>query len=315
VNAHGHSHAASAGSTARLKIALAATAGVAVLELFGGIRSGSLALLSDAAHVAMDVVALAIALAAAVQAKRPATSRRTYGFARYGILAALANGALLTAVTILIAIEAVRRLLHPELPAGALMAAIAGIGLVVNVAVGVMLARARHDDLNVRAAALHVAGDALGALAVIAGGGLIALTGAAWIDPVLSLLVAAIIVAGVVSIVRRATDVLLESAPDHAGVPAVRQRIGRVEGVVGVHDLHVWTIGSGTHALSAHVVLDDRKLSEASTILRTIDTALRDDFEITHVTVQFECESCDPDTTIVCTQTGPSPSRELSSPR
>jgi cobalt-zinc-cadmium efflux system protein len=310
VNGHGHSHAASAGSTGRLKIALAATAAVAVLELFGGIRAGSLALLSDAAHVVMDVVALAIALAAAVQAKRPATHRRTYGFARYGILAALANGALLTAVTILIAVEAVRRLLlHPELPAGGLMAAVAAIGLAVNVAVGLLLARARHDDLNVRAATLHVAGDALGALAVIAGGVLIALTGAAWIDPVLSLLVAAIIVAGVVSIVRRATDVLLESAPDHAGVPAVRERIGRVEGVVGVHDLHVWTIGSGTHALSAHVVLDDRKLSEASAILRTIDTALRDDFEITHVTVQFECESCDPDTTIICTQSRPAPAR------
>jgi cobalt-zinc-cadmium efflux system protein len=309
VNGHGHSHAASAGSTGRLKIALAATAAVAVLELFGGIRAGSLALLSDAAHVVMDVVALAIALAAAVQAKRPATHRRTYGFARYGILAALANGALLTAVTILIAVEAVRRLQHPELPAGGLMAAVAGIGFAVNVAVGLLLARARHDDLNVRAATLHVAGDALGALAVIAGGVLIALTGAAWIDPALSLLVAAIIVAGVVSIVRRATDVLLESAPDHAGVPAVRQRIGRVEGVVDVHDLHVWTIGSGTHALSAHVVLDDRKLSEASAILRTIDAALRDDFEITHVTVQFECESCDPDTTIVCTQTRPSSAR------
>ena len=305
MNGHGHAHdhAHAHGSTAPLKIALAATAFVAVLELAGGVRSGSLALLSDAAHVAMDVVALAIALAAAVQAKRPATHRQTYGFARYGILAALANGALLTAVTILIAVEAVRRLAHPELPAGGLMAAVAAIGFTVNLAVGLTLARGRHDDLNMRGAFLHVAGDALGALAVIVGGAAIALTGAAWIDPVLSLLVAAIIVAGVINIVRRATDVLLESAPDHAEVPAVRDRIVRVAGVVGVHDLHVWTIGSGSHALSAHVVLDDRKLSEASAILRTIDTALRDDFEITHVTVQFECESCDPDTTIVCTQT------------
>jgi cobalt-zinc-cadmium efflux system protein len=104
--------------------------------------------------------------------------------------------------------------------------------------------------------------------------------------------------------VREATDVLLESAPDHAGVPAVRARIVLVDGVVDVHDLHVWTIGSGTHALSAHVVLDDRKLSEASAILRGIDGALRDDFDITHVTVQFECESCEADTTIVCTQSG-----------
>jgi cobalt-zinc-cadmium efflux system protein len=294
-------HAAS--STGRLKIALAATAGVAVLELAGGVRAGSLALMSDAAHVTMDVVALAIALAAAVQAKRPATHRQTYGFARYEILAALANGTLLTALTVLIAVEAVRRMLHPELPAGGLMAGVAAIGLVVNLGVGTMLARGRHHDLNVRAAILHVAGDALAGVAVIVGGGLILLTGAAWIDPVLSLLVAAIIVAGVAGIVREATGVLLESAPGHAEVPAVRDRIVRVEGVVNVHDLHVWTIGSGSHALSAHVVLDDRKLSEASAILRSIDAAMRADFEIAHVTVQFECESCDPDTTIVCTQT------------
>jgi cobalt-zinc-cadmium efflux system protein len=293
-------HAAS--STGRLKVALAATAGVAVLELAGGVRAGSLALMSDAAHVTMDVVALAIALAAAVQAKRPATHRQTYGFARYEILAALANGTLLTALTVLIAVEAFRRLLHPELPAGALMAGIAAIGLAVNVTVGVVLARDHHRNLNVRAAALHVAGDALAALAVVIGGGLILLTGAAWIDPALSLLVCVIIVAGVAGIVREATGVLLESAPGHAEVPAVRNRIGSVEGVVGVHDLHVWTIGSGSHALSAHVVLDDRKLSEASAILRSIDAAMRADFEIAHVTVQFECESCDADTTIVCTQ-------------
>jgi cobalt-zinc-cadmium efflux system protein len=294
------SHAA--GSTARLKVALVATAGVAVLELAGGVRAGSLALMSDAAHVTMDVVALAIALAAAVQSKRPATHRQTYGFARYEILGALANAGLLTAVTILIAVEAVRRLLHPEVPAGGLMVVIAAIGLAVNLAVGAMLARGHHHSLNMRAAVLHVAGDALGAIVVIVGGALILLTGAGWIDPVLSLLVAGIIVFGLVGIVREAIGVLLEGAPGHAEVPAVRDRIVRVAGVVDVHDLHVWTIGSGSHALSAHVVLDDRKLSEASAILRSIDSAMRDDFEIAHVTVQFECESCDPDTTIVCTQ-------------
>ena len=290
-------------SPARLRIALAATAAVAVLEVVGGIRSGSLALLSDAAHVVMDVVALAIALAAAVYAKRPATQRQTYGFARYEILAALANGALLTAGTILIAVEAVKRFFHPELPEGGLMAIIAAIGLVVNVGVGLTLARGDRGNINVRAALWHVAGDALGAVGVIVGGALILATKAAWIDPLLSLLVAGIIVWGVVGIVREATDVLLESVPGHLEVPAVRSRITVVDGVVDLHDLHVWTIGSGAHALSAHVVLDDRKLSEASAIMRTIDAAMHDDFAISHVTVQFECESCDPDTTIVCTQT------------
>ncbi len=314
--------AAAGASTGRLRIALIATVGVAALEAGGGIRAGSLALLSDAAHVTMDVVALAIALAASVQAKRPATERQTYGFARYEILAALANGALLSAVTILIAVEAFRRFAHPEMPAGGLMAAVAGIGLVVNLAVGTLLLRGEHGhghghghgrerahehhgepgDLNLRAATLHVAGDALAALAVIAGGIVIARTGAAWIDPLLSLVVSAIIVAGVVAIVGQATAVLLESAPGHAEVPAVRDRIRVVDGVVDVHDLHVWTIGSGSHALSAHVVLDDRKLSEASAILRSIDAAMRAEFAIGHITVQFECESCEPDATIVCSQ-------------
>jgi cobalt-zinc-cadmium efflux system protein len=296
-------------STLRLRIALAATACVAVLEVAGGIVSGSLALLSDAAHVVMDVVALAIALAASVQARRPATLRQTYGFARYEILAALANGALLTAVTILVVIEAIRRFAHPELPAGALMAGVAAIGLVVNVVVGTVLLGGggaldakhhHHHDLNLRAALLHVAGDALGALGVIVGGVAIALTGAAWIDPLLSLLVCAIIVAGVVRIVREATDVLLESAPVHAEVPDVIARMRTVDGVVDVHHVHVWTLGSGSYALSAHVVLDDRKLSEAAEILRAVEQTMHDDFAIGHVTVQLESETCDADTAFVC---------------
>jgi cobalt-zinc-cadmium efflux system protein len=295
------SHAAGA-RAGLLRIALVATAAVAVLEVAGGILSGSLALVSDAAHVAMDVVALAIALAAAVQAKRPANSRQTYGFARYEILAALANAALLTAVTILIVIEAIHRFFQPSVPASGIMIGVASIGLIVNVGVGLMLARQHHDNLNLRAAVLHTAGDALAAVGVIVGGILIAFTGAAWIDPLLSLLVSGIIVFGVVGIVREATEVLLESAPGHVDVPSVRRRIREVDGVVDVHDLHVWTIGSGSHALSAHVLLDDRKLSEASGILRSIDGAMREDFDITHVTVQFECENCEPDTTIVCSQ-------------
>ena len=299
---HDHGHGASVETTGRLKVALGATAAVAVLELGGGIASGSLALLSDAAHVAMDVGALGIALAAAVYARRPANARQTYGFARLEILAALANGALLTAVTVLIAVEAVRRFAHPELPQGPLMAAIAGIGLLVNLAIGIMMLRSASENLNARAALLHVAGDALGALAVLCGGVAIALTRAAWIDPALSLFVAAIIVAGVVAIAREATDVLMESVPAHLGVGAVKGRIAAIDGVVAVHDLHVWTIGSGNHALSAHVVLDDRRLSEASAVLRGIECVMHDEYGIGHVTVQLECESCDPDTTIVCTQ-------------
>jgi cobalt-zinc-cadmium efflux system protein len=295
-----HDHAAV--GPGKLKIALAGTAFVAVLEVAGGLRAGSLALLSDAAHVTMDVAALAIALGASLQAMRPANVRQTFGFARLEILAALANGGLLFGVTIAIVIEALRRFAAPVEPAGGLMLGIATIGLVVNLAIGTMLVRGMHGNLNVRAAVLHVAGDALGALAVIAGGALILATHAAWIDPALSLLVAAIIIAGVAGIMRQAAHVLLESAPDHAKIPVVAARIRSFAGVVDVHDLHIWTIGSGSHALAAHVVLNDRRISEATAILQRIDAAMRAEYDISHVTVQFECKSCDPSNNIICTQ-------------
>lgn len=301
-HAHDHGHARGHVGPGTLRLALAFTAAVAVLEFAGGLKAGSLALLSDAAHVTMDVVALGIALAASVHTLRPANTRQTFGFARLEILAALANGGLLLGVTVVIVIEAVKRFIHPVEPEGALMSIVATIGLAVNVAIGLLLARGAHTDMNVRAALLHVAGDALGAIAVIAGGAIIMTTHAAWIDPALSIFVAGIIVAGVVAIFKQTSHVLLESAPEHAAIPTVRDRIRSFAGVVDVHDLHVWTIGSGSHALAAHVVLDDRRISEATAVLRLIDEAMRAEFDVTHVTVQFECESCEPDERIVCTQ-------------
>ena len=302
---HDHDHDHGAAGSADLKIALVATTAVAALELAGGIAAHSLALLSDAAHVTMDVVALGIALAASIQSMRPANERQTFGFARLEILAGLGNSALLLAVTVLIVVEAVNRFMHPELPAGGLMVLVAAIGLVVNVGIGAMLLRGHHDTLNMRAALLHIGGDALGAIAVVIGGIVILATGAGWIDPALSLFVSAIILIGIVNVSREAMHVLLESAPDHARLPLVRERIRACDGVVAVHDLHVWTIGSGSHVLSAHVVLDDRRLSEATAVLNRINAAMHDDFGIAHVTVQFECESCEDDDRIVCTQTAP----------
>jgi len=291
-------------SAARLRVAFGLTAMVAALELAGGLAAHSLALLSDSAHVFMDVVALGIALAADLQSRRPATVRQSFGFARLEMLAALANGGLLLAVTVFIVVEAIRRFGAPELPQGGLMIAIAGIGAVVNFGIGISLLHAAQGNLNVKVALFHVASDVLGAVAVMVGGVLVLALKIAWIDPVLSLVVAAIIVVGVVRIVRPAADVLLESTPDHAQIPIVRQRLRTVTGVVDVHDLHVWTIGSGQHALSAHVLLHDGQISEATAILRNIDRVVRTEFAITHVTVQFECENCAADERIVCTQVG-----------
>ena len=298
--AHDHSHAPKG---APLKTALACTLGLALLELAGGWVSHSLALLSDAAHVFMDVLALGIAVAAATQARRPATERQSYGFARFEILAALLNGMLLFAVTALIAVEAVRRFGAVEVPQGGIMATVAGVGLVINLGIGAALLRTAGENLNVKAALFHVGSDAIGAFAVAVGGLVVLATRATWVDPSISLFVAAIIIVGVVRIVREAADVLLESAPDHAAIPAVRERLKALAGVVDIHDLHVWTIGSGEHVLSAHVLLADKRISEATSILREIETRAHDEFDIGHVTVQFECESCAANDRIVCAQT------------
>ena len=288
-----------------LRVALIATTLVAAIECAGGFLAHSLALLTDSAHVFLDAVALLIALAAVHLAARPATRRQTFGFGRTEILAALLNGGLLFAITVFIVVEAVRRIMHPVTPEGSLMAAFAGFALVVNGGLSVLLARKMHESLNMRAAVLHVLGDALSSFGVIVGALLIWRYGWSWIDPLLSIVIAAVIVIGVVRIVLEASDVLLESVPAHVNVERVQDRIRRVEGIVGVHDLHVWTLGTGNYALSAHILLPDRSISDATHILQSVDRAMRDEFAISHVTVQFECESCADAERIVCTQLQP----------
>lgn len=285
-----------------LRLAVVATAIVAAIECAGGFWSHSLALLTDSAHVFLDTVALFIALTALHLAARPATRRQTFGFGRTEVLAALLNGGLLFAVTVFIVVEAAIRLAHPIVPEAGVMAVFAAFGLIVNSSLSAVLVRGAHRNLNLRAAGLHVAGDALASVGVLAAAVLIWRFGWAWVDPAISLGIAALIIAGVVHIVREAGDVLLESAPAHVDVALLEQRIKRVDGVVGVHDLHVWTLGTGTYALSAHILLPDRSISDATQILQTVDRAMRDEFSISHVTVQFECESCAVDERIVCTQ-------------
>ena len=288
-----------------LRVAFVATMLVAAIECAGGFLSHSLALLTDCAHVFLDAVALLIALAALHLAARPATRRQTFGFGRTEILAALLNGGLLFAITVFIVVDAVRRFIHPVAPDGLLMGAFAAFALVVNAALSILLARHMHANLNMRAAMLHVLGDALASFGVVIGALVIWRFGWTWIDPLLSVAIAAVIVIGVVRIVREASDVLLESVPAHVNVERVLERIRHVDGVNGVHDLHVWTLGTGNYALSAHILLPDRSISDATQILQCVDRAMRDEFAISHVTVQFECESCAADDRIVCTQLQP----------
>ncbi len=276
----------------RLVYALVATIFVALLEFWGGTVSRSLALAGDAVHVCMDAVALMLALVASIGASRPADPRRTFGYGRIEVLGALVNGTVLLAATIAIVYFAASRFMAPVPPNAGIMTGVAAAGLAVNAAVGLLLRAQSKSDLNVRAALFHVFGDALGAGAVIVGGIAIGLTGQAWIDPLLSLFVAGIIVVGVGRLLRDATDVLLESVPGDVDAARLTEHLEKVGGVAGIHDLHVWSIGSGSRALSAHVALDDRRLSEATAVLREIDACARAHFNITHVTIQFECESC-----------------------
>ncbi len=248
----------------------------------------------------MDVFALAIALAAAIGATRPANRRKTFGYGRIEVLGALFNGALLFGATLVLVYLAIRRIGAPVEPHGVTMTLVAAIGFVANVTIGLTLAHDHSHNLNIRAALFHVAGDALGALAVIAGGVLILFTHQAWIDPLLSLFVAGIIIAGVVRVLRDAADVLLEGTPPGVDTADVEHRLVAIDGVAAVHDLHVWTIGSDSRALSAHVLLEDGRIGEGVEVLAALRRTVLERYGISHVTVQLEAEHCDPGGIVIC---------------
>jgi cobalt-zinc-cadmium efflux system protein len=267
-----------------LTLALAATYMVA--EVVGGLVSGSLALLADAAHMLSDVAALTLSLFAAWMARRPPTPRHTYGLYRTEILAAVVNGAALLAVSGFIVAEAWERLAAPAPVRGALMLAVAAGGLIVN-GVGIALLHGeREASLNLRAAFLHVLGDALGSAAAVVAGVLIWWRGWTWTDPVASVLIALLVIRASWKLLVEAVGVLLEGAPGHVDVDAVREAIRAAPGVAAVHDLHVWTITSGLVALSCHVVQAEGVDPRAT--LAGVHALLREGHGIHHATVQVE---------------------------
>ncbi len=295
-HAHDHAHAherqahgaATAASARRLGLSLAVTAGIMVAEAVGGLVSGSLALVSDAGHMFTDVAALALALLAVRFAARPADEKRTFGFRRAEVLAAQANVAGLVVLTAWIAWEAVERLRNPgaRIDLG-VMAAIAAVGLVANLVV----LRWLHGDhsLNARSAFLHVVGDAVSSLVVLAGAGAMWLEPAwTWVDPVLSLGISVLILWGALRLSLEIAGILMEAVPAHLAIEEVCGEMGSVPGVLAVHDLHVWTISSGHHALSAHLVVGDDHLGRNDAILDDVKGRLRRRFGIDHTTIQIE---------------------------
>lgn len=287
---HHHSHA----TTKRaLGIAFALTAAVLLVEVVGGLFSHSLALLSDAGHVLTDIVALGLAWFAAIQAERPPDDRRTYGYHRVGILAALANAITLILIVVVIAVEAVHRLKQPEEVTPWIMFVAAAVGVAVNLYIGFGLRREGTDNVNVRAAMLHVFGDVGASLAVILGGVIIALTGWYPADPIISLAIALLIAVGAWRVLRETVAILMESTPRDVDVTRLLRDLGRIPGVSGVHDLHVWSIAGGMRALSAHIQVVDRPVSACDALRQKINTLLANNYAIGHTTLQFECRNCD----------------------
>jgi cobalt-zinc-cadmium efflux system protein len=262
-----------------------------VAEVVGGILANSLALLADAGHMASDVAALSLSLFAIWVAQRPATARRTYGYYRAEILAALAQGAALVAVAIFIVLEAIERIGQPLDVLGGPMMGIAAGGLAVNMVGLWILRQGSAHSLSVRGAWLHVLSDALGSVGALVAGGLVWTLGWNWADPAASLGIAMLVIWSSWTLLGEAVGVLLEGAPAHIEVDRVRGSVLEVQGVLAVHDLHIWTIASGMVCLSCHVVAKDGPAG--GQVLSEINSVLRDGFGIDHTTIQLEPEGFD----------------------
>ncbi len=283
-----HLHGPATEKTKRiLRISLVLTFAYILLTFFVGLRAHSLALLSEAGHNTSDFLALLLSFVAVYFHSRPATDKKTFGYRRAGVLAAFVNGIALIGIAVWLAIESVGRLMHPLAVEPRLMMITAAVGVVMNGVLAWMLSRVSHD-VNIRAAFIHMLGDTLSTAAVIIGGAAIALTGMEWIDPVLSMIIAALIFWSSLSIMRETLNILLEGTPDNLSLTDIRAAMQGVTGVCDVHDLHVWSLGSHLNALACHVTIPDIPPSESRRILAEINVKLREHFQIHHTTIQFE---------------------------
>ncbi len=285
---HHHHHA---GTGAVLKWSFFATLLFVILEAFAGIRSGSLALISDAGHNFTDALSLVLAAIGLYLQAKPADQVKTYGYHRAGVLTAFANALTLGGIAILIFYEAWQRFLHPRHVSEQTMLWVAAVALVLNGCIMWGLHREKDHDLNIRAAFMHMLGDAVSSIAIIAGAIAIHYTGMELIDPILSVLIGAMIVWTAWDIIQESVNVLLEGLPRGMDLNQVIEAMRRLEGVIDVHDLHIWSLGSSAHALSCHVLIEDMPPSESNAILNRINELLCG-FNVHHMTIQFEHTKC-----------------------
>ena len=280
-----------------LSVSLGATFLYVCATLFFGVRAHSLALISEAGHNASDMLAIILSFVAVYFQARPADDRKTFGYQRAGVLAAFVNALTLIVLALWIALSAIHRLYAPVHVEPHLMMYVAIAGVLMNGGIAALLWKF-SGDVNIRSVFLHMLGDTLSTAAVIAGGAGILLTGLQWIDPVLSLLIAGMIVWSSVGIVRETLNILLEGTPKNLSLAEIRAAMSGVDGVANVHDLHVWSLGSNSHALASHVTIEHSEtrqmsVAECAGILDQIKDALWDRFHIAHTTIQFETRGCE----------------------
>ncbi|HEX4310199.1 MAG TPA: cation diffusion facilitator family transporter [Acidobacteriaceae bacterium] len=288
-----HVHGASTAAMQRvLRLSLIATIAYVGLTLIAGLRAHSLALVSEAGHNASDALAIVLSFVAVWFQTRPATDKKTFGYQRAGVLAAFLNALTLIVISVWIAFEAVRRFSAPTTVQPRIMMIVAAAGVLMNGLIAAMLWRVSHD-VNIRSVFIHMLGDTLSTAAVIAGGFAILLTGRTWIDPALSLAIAALILWSSIAIVRETLNILLEGTPRGISLVEIRETLATIEGVEDVHDLHCWSLGSNMNALSSHVTIADIPPSESNLILERINGVLRERFRIHHTTLQFEHVICE----------------------
>ena len=284
-----HHHAHRKGWT--LKLSLLATLAFTAFEVYAGFRAGSLALLSDAGHNFTDALALLLAAVGLYLQGKPADQIKTYGYHRAGVIAAFMNAATLVLISLVIFWEAATRIIHPQHVDDWTMMWVAVAALILNGAIMLALNRGRKGDINLRAAFIHMMGDALGAMAIIVGAIAIRYTGWTYIDPILSIALGLLILYTSWDIIRESLNILLEGLPRGLELKRVTRAMGEVEGVLEVHDLHIWSLGSHTHALSSHVLIEDMPPSASERIRKRINDVLCG-FGIHHTTIQFEHVRC-----------------------
>jgi len=290
---HGHDHG-SALTGKRVVLSIFITLAFVIGEAITGYFSHSLALMSDAGHNFADALALVFSWYAIWIARKPSTQQRTFGYHRVGILAALVNAVSLVVIALLIFWEAIDRLRHPEPVQSTPMIVVALIAVLMNTVISLWLKSGAKNDLNVRSAYMHMLGDAISAAGVVVAGVVVAFTNASIADPIVSILIGILILWSSWGILKESVNVLLEAIPEGMKMDQVEQTIGGVRGVLAVHDLHVWTVGSGMVCCSCHIMVNEQSVREGEDVLRAVTEELEHHFGIAHTTIQVEVEGCEP---------------------